>query len=51
MQFPNDGVAGRPDFASNLAARKPGVEVVLQQLDALGRPPLVNRAHVDGLTV
>jgi hypothetical protein len=49
MHLADHGVARRADLAGDLAAGQSGVEEFLEQFDALGRPPLLDIAHVDGL--
>src|SRR5262249_21047387 len=48
VHLADNGIAGDPDLAGDLAARKPGMKATLQQLDALRTPGRRIREHVDG---
>src|SRR5262249_30597090 len=49
VHLADNGIAGDPDLARDLAARKAGMEATLQQLDALRTPGRTICGHIDGL--
>jgi hypothetical protein len=46
--FADNGVAANPNFSSNLAARKPGLKMTFQKLDAFGCPRRFECEHIYG---